>query len=291
MNIRSMGAWSLVVTACFAVMAGAEASPIPPFVGYDAGVTSVPVGGNAATARSDFKNALVDKQGQSEGFNLPGDGAPIPPGPTPDPYQPAGGYNLWGLAGANLSPVGGYGASNSPTHYTATLGQGLGRFDTTGNQSNGDPSWYWETDHDFTVTFGSLFNAFGFYATDAGDFGGTFSITLLDAQGHDADTLCVTSTTSTASSGCALQVTGNENNGGLLFFGFADAAVQGYSGVRFNVSQASCPLGGCNVDVIGFDDFIIGNVSQSGGGSVPEPGTLALVAVAGMLGLRGRRAR
>ena len=64
-------------------------------------------------------------------------------------------------------------------------------------------------------------------------------------------------------------------NGGLLFFGVTDTARK-YGGIRFVIQQ------GTGVDVMGFDDFVVGNVSTSN--PVSEPTSLALVALS-LLGL------
>lgn len=130
-----------------------------------------------------------------------------------------------------------------------------GRFNTT----PGGSKW-WETAGDFRISFSTAISAFGFYATDVGDFAGVLELDLLDVTGA-VSSLMIGSFTGGAS-------------GSLLFFGLIDTA-NSYTDMRFRFT-------GAGVDFFGFDDMVIGDPGQIGGPTppppgVPEPGTLALV--------------
>ncbi|MBC7942224.1 MAG: PEP-CTERM sorting domain-containing protein, partial [Chitinophagaceae bacterium] len=130
-----------------------------------------------------------------------------------------------------------------------------GRFNTT----PGGNRW-WQTTGNFSISFGTAISAFGFYATDLGDFDGGLDIDLTNAAGGTS-TLSVSSATGAAS-------------GGLLFFGFIDPTVS-YRSITFRSL-------GSGVDFFGFDDMVIGDIGQVVGtppSGVPEPATLALVAL------------
>jgi hypothetical protein len=138
------------------------------------------------------------------------------------------------------------------------------RFNTTagGNQ-------WWSVFGSFTLDFSSAISAFGFYATDVGDFGGQISVDLLASDGTHTRFV----TPNTVGSG----------NGSLLFWGFIDDA-QSYTQITFGNTQ---PVGAAAADYFGFDDMTIGHVApvctvncgpvpNPVPGSVPEPTSLAL---------------
>ena len=159
-------------------------------------------------------------------------------------------------------------------------GASSGRYDTTGtavgaylvnNQNMKGDSSTADTGA-IVVTFDSAVHAFGFFGTDIGDFGGTFSIVLTDVQGNQ--------TTLDLVSGAAL------DNSSLLFFGFVDSK-NSYKSVMFTnlypPTQAN--------DGFGLDDFVVGTLADVPPNPTPEPLT-ALLVLAG-LGAAGaaRRAR
>jgi hypothetical protein len=117
------------------------------------------------------------------------------------------------------------------------------------------------------VAFGGAFSAFGFYMTDAADFGGKLSLELT-GQDLSVTTLTVLDGASTPTSGAT--------NGGLAFFGFTDQAKK-YTSVTFKVLQAPNTT---SPDVFGFDDLIVGNVIQQTQQGVPEPTSIALAGLA-----------
>jgi hypothetical protein len=195
------------------------------------------------------------------------------------------------LTNAQSGPVALSFAGSNPAVTASLSGEGQvsggtiasARFNTTANGSH-----WWNVYGSFTLNFASAISAFGFYATDVGDFGGQISIDLLATDGtHTAFT-----TPNTVGSG----------NGSLLFWGFADDA-QSYTQITFGNTQ---PVGAAAADYFGFDDMTIGHVQpactvncgpapEPVPGSVPEPTSLALAGLglfaAGLSFRQARRVR
>lgn len=136
-----------------------------------------------------------------------------------------------------------------------------GRFATSGQS-------FYEVSGTFDIAFSNPISAFGFYATDVGDFNGQLTLTLIDGT-----TMIVNLT---------VPNTVNGNDGSLLFWGFIDPTQQ-YTKVSFGNTAPG-------VDYFGFDDMVIGDAQQIH--LVPEPSTLLLFGAGlGLLGLMFRRRR
>jgi len=142
-----------------------------------------------------------------------------------------------------------------------------GRFNTTAGGSQ-----YWRVDStsngSFSINFSRSISAFGFYATDVGDFGGVLSLDLTRSADNVIETLLVRPQNSGS----------NIASGSLLFFGFADQNSE-YSRVTFrSTGTLSTP------DYFGFDDFVVADRGQirvpTPPTGIPEPGSLALVGLA-----------
>jgi hypothetical protein len=105
----------------------------------------------------------------------------------------------------------------------------------------------------FSVSFSDPVAAFGFYATDVGDFSGSLSLGLVGGESLVVD----------------IPHAINGNGGSVLYMGVIDVESP-FTSVRFQASSGT--------DVFGFDDLTVGALDQVDQG-VPEPGTLALVGV------------
>ncbi len=155
-----------------------------------------------------------------------------------------------------------------------------GRFDTTGG--TGPRSWL-QTDWEMTLQLSTSVGAFGFYGTDFGDFDGGLKIAIY------RDGVLIDDNIFTANGNNTPLETRVDNqtvqDGSLLFFGYASEQL--FDKIVFTIGQAPSTL-----DVLGFDDLVIGNLRTTtpNPNPVPEPGSLALVGLAlAAAGLMRRR--
>jgi len=142
---------------------------------------------------------------------------------------------------------------------TATL-QGNGEvFEVLGGGTNGFGRYpisgtrYWESSDEFSIEFDQPIAAFGFYATDVGDFQGQLTLTLTNGQTVD---LVVPNTIGGL-------------GGSVIYYGFYDAQDQ-YTAVAFGNTAPG-------VDFFGFDDMTIGSLQQLTGACCLEAYECALV--------------
>lgn len=194
---------------------------------------SVPAGGNAETARNNFLGDLAGVGNEDfEGFVV-GTGTPL-------------NINFPGSSGAITATISGTGVVENDAGDAGSGGNGFGRFNTS---PGGDQ--YWEAAQSFSIAFSDPIAAFGFYATDIGDFNG--QVTLQASNGVATD--------------LTIPNTINGPDGSLLFYGFIDD-VNTYTSISFGNTAAGS-------DFFGFDDMVIGDPNQIV--RVPEPGVLLLM--------------
>jgi len=142
----------------------------------------------------------------------------------------------------------------------------LGRFNTSPGAD--DPEgMILESGAGFTITFDQAVQAFGFYGTDIGDFGGSLTLELYVTGEEAAPSQTLTvfqANTPTASADPA--------GGSLLFFGFFDSA-KSYKKVSFVQSSA--------FDGFGYDDMVVAALTDvPPPNPTPEPAGLALLGAA-----------
>jgi len=175
-------------------------------------------------------------------------------------------------------------ATGEITNVTDNGSGATGRFNTTAGCDLATACNFLETAYNFTLDFGGNYSAFAFFGTDFSDFNGSIYLDLLERD-SSGNLVTVAGThiliSGPVGSGALVLVDGT-GDGSLLHFGLTDNA-RAYAGVSFSVLQtATDPI---NYDYLGFDDLALGTFA---GAPVPEPATLALVALS-LAGLAASR--
>ena len=124
----------------------------------------------------------------------------------------------------------------------------------------------------FSIRFDAKVEAFGFFGIDIGDFQGSLSMELLDADDN------------MVGNGFRVNTLASGQDGSVLYFGIrAQSESEWFRGIRFRPTNTTT-----EIDLFAFDSFtVIGAprpLSQ-----IPEPGTLALIGLALLAGSLSRR--
>lgn len=223
---------SVLAATAFALPSLAQAAPTVYFGEANPASPPFTVSGAPVTARNAFLSVLSGVSSESfETFAL---------GATP------ASLSFTGSAGNITATLAGSGIIENNAGGAGSGGNAFGRFATQGSQ-------YYETNSNFGATFSTAVSAFGFYATDVGDFSGQLTITLV-RSGGGSETLTVNHSNPS-------------QNGALLFWGVTDVA-NPFTGVQFSTTNGT--------DFFGFDQMVVGDPRQVTGG-VPESSTWAMM--------------
>ena len=217
-----------------------------------------PVMGLALAAAPTARGAAVTFFGYDAGL---GESTPLLVHPNADTARSQFFSNLTGVGTENLESF----ANNQTGPLTVNFGSDTATLNGSGNiavvpvgQTNGvgryaiSGTHYWESTNNFSITFSTAQAAFGFYATDLGDFNGQLTLTLANGG---SEVVNVNNPT-------------NVNGGSVVYFGLIETnPADVFTAVTFGNTQAG-------TDFFGFDDFSIGRIEQVTP-SVPLPGSAA----------------
>lgn len=154
---------------------------------------------------------------------------------------------------------------------TLTGGGSVLDFPNAGRFAISGSNYYNTNSSSAGIAFGAPISAFGFYATDVGDYGGQLTLTLTDTLSN----VTILNVGNTIGSG-------GSTSGSALYFGFYDLTTQ-YVSVAFGNSAGGS-------DSFGYDNLSIGSAEQVTPVGVPEPLTMSLFG-AGLIGAAALRRR
>jgi len=268
MNRLSLILKCLLSSGLAMAVSHALAAPVT-YIGYDANDQvadgAIPMGSAFSVARTNFESTLntasivretfgANAAAAAANLSVFGGTATITQSnlliPSADPFNPAP-VNL-GLRGSVK---------------TTPFANSGGRYNTTGHSAgNLSPvgAW-WETDGIFSLNLGGSYQAFGFDATDFGDFDGVLTMSFYNDT-QLGQVLTLQRPAGTVS-----------RNGSVLFYGFSSNA--DFNRIVFGITQLT-PGATDTYDVVGFDQFTVGRLPSSPPGTVPEPDSLFLVGLA-----------
>lgn len=282
MNVTEKMKAGLVAAGLLLAWGIAGAVPVT-YLGYDSRDQSangtIPIGSAFSTQRATFEGLLTDISKSTFGTTASVAAPLLPLGNF------AGGSTI--TQSNLLVSVPGSGTVNAGLRGSVRDvrdAQFQGRFNTTGfSAGNQQPAGaWWETDGVFSLNLGSAYNAFGFDATDFGDFDGTLSMTLY----LGGTLLSMDGTVQSQLLTLRRPLGSTVANGSVLFFGFVSEI--NFDRIDFSIAQLD-PSATNTYDRIGFDQMTVGRFGAPPN-NVPEPGTLALVALSlGALAAARRR--
>lgn len=174
-----------------------------------------------------------------------------------------------GFGSAGTATMSGNGYVESTPSGTAT-----GRYPISGDK-------YWTGAGQFSIAFSKQIAAFGFYGTDIGDWNGNLTLTLLNSLTGFSQKLTVNHTAGRPAN----------MGGSVLYFGLIADKNEVFDRIAFGNTAPG-------VDVFGFDNMTIGAleqvaplVSEPSSEPVPEPLTMAGMALGGAMLAGARRVR
>lgn len=259
-----MNTLRLVLNCCAAAGAAlavthASAAPLT-YLGYDANDQlaggSIPVGSAFSTVRASFEATLNAPGIRRETFSTSTVGSLL--------SLPVLGGTSFIDQVALMIPNPPFPPHDAGLRGSVKNAASAGRYNTTGH-GPGIPSpagSFWETDGIFSLRLDAKYQAFGFDATDFGDFGSVLTMSLYD-DGVPGQVL-----TLQRPSGA------NPRSGSVLFYGFSSTAE--FNRIVFSLLQTN-PGDVSSYDAVGFDQITVGRLAP---GTVPEPASLALVGLA-----------
>ncbi len=166
-----------------------------------------------------------------------------------------------------------------------------GRYNMTTGLNGANGKWI-EARADFTITFSGGVTALSFFVTDLGDFDGQVFVDLYHGNEVTTRQLVNEEALEDAQGDTVRDQMGRAiANGNLLFFGATSDNGDDFTKAVFRINQFVNDQGQVpNTDYIGFDSIFVGKYTGTpGGGTTPEPASLALVGLALAAGGLARR--